>query len=279
MPSYGRVEEFNAKDSWQEYAERLECYFSANEVAEAKRACILLSVCGPSTYSVIGSLVSPRTPNSVPYGEIVKLLQDHYNPRPSAIVSRFHFHQCRQGANQKIVEFVAELRRLSEHCEFGEQLEDMLRDRLVCGVNDLQLQRQLLATPNLTFARAQQDALAMETAQLQMKELRPTSSVTVQQVHTNTKKYTDRTPCMRCGGNHAAATCRWINEECRYCHKTGHIARVCLSKKKDDDVGGGKKKEYKKEHKKQSVGQVYTAETPESYGIFNVSNQTPISPR
>ena len=32
--------------------------------------------------------------------------------------------------------YVAELRRLSQHCEFGASLDDMLRDRLVCGISD-----------------------------------------------------------------------------------------------------------------------------------------------
>ena len=50
--------------------------------------------------------------------------------------------------------FVAELRRLTEYCDFGTSLEDMLHDRLVCGVNDDRIQRKLLSEPNLTFARA-----------------------------------------------------------------------------------------------------------------------------
>ena len=32
-----------------------------------------------------------------------------------------------------VSQFVAELRKLSEHCDFVNSLEDMLRDRLVCG--------------------------------------------------------------------------------------------------------------------------------------------------
>jgi hypothetical protein len=45
---------------------------------------------------------------------------------------------------------VAELRKLSEHCNFGTTLNDMLRNRLVCGVGDQRIQRRLLAEPDLT---------------------------------------------------------------------------------------------------------------------------------
>ncbi|EDO42391.1 predicted protein, partial [Nematostella vectensis] len=31
---------------------------------------------------------------------------------------------------------------------------------------------------------------------------------------------------------HLAPKCKFINATCHYCHKVGHIERVCLSKKK-----------------------------------------------
>ena len=34
------------------------------------------------------------------------------------------------------MEFMAGLHKLSEHFNFGETLDNMLRDRLVCGSND-----------------------------------------------------------------------------------------------------------------------------------------------
>ena len=46
------------------------------------------------------------------------------------------------------------LRGFSEHCQFGTALEDMLRDRLVCGISDDSIQRQLLAERKLTFIKA-----------------------------------------------------------------------------------------------------------------------------
>ena len=50
-----------------------------------------------------------------------------------------------QKPNETISDFVAQLRKLSEYCEFGDTLEDMRRDRLVCGCKDQRLQCKLLA--------------------------------------------------------------------------------------------------------------------------------------
>jgi len=46
---------------------------------------------------------------------------------------------------------MAELCCISEHCQFARSLDDMLRDRLVCGVHDGQLQQRLVAESDLTF--------------------------------------------------------------------------------------------------------------------------------
>ena len=56
------------------------------------------------------------------------------------------------------------MRNLSEHCEFNDQLEKILRDCLVCGVNDKGIQRRLLAENQLEYKKAMELATAMETA-------------------------------------------------------------------------------------------------------------------
>ena len=44
-----------------------------------------------------------------------------------------------------MVTYVAEVRSLAEFCNFGQTLlEAMLRDRIVCGINDDAIQRRLL---------------------------------------------------------------------------------------------------------------------------------------
>ena len=58
--------------------------------------------------------------------------------------------------------YVAELRKIAEHCDYG---EDMLLDRLVCGTNNKAIQRRLLAKTDLTFADAMEVALAAEAAE------------------------------------------------------------------------------------------------------------------
>lgn len=70
------------------------------------------------------------------HDKLIGCLKRHFNPRPSEIVQRFNFHNGKQHLGQSISAFIAELRKLSVYCNFGDQLENMLHDRIVCRVQD-----------------------------------------------------------------------------------------------------------------------------------------------
>lgn len=56
--------------------------------------------------------------------------------------------------DENVSKYLAELRKLAQDCNFGDSLMMMLRDRLVCGINDDRIQRRLLWEDRLTFERA-----------------------------------------------------------------------------------------------------------------------------
>ncbi|XP_003368115.1 conserved hypothetical protein [Trichinella spiralis] len=181
MAMLNEIEAFQPENgaSWDVYVERLNFYFEANDItsAEKKRA-ILMNVCGPSAYVMIRSLLSPRSLNDVTFEEILSKVKEHLNPAPSEIVFRLRFHKRSQRPNESITEYVAALRNLSENCNFGNTLDEMLRDRLVGGMRDEAIQRRLLAESNLTFDLAQKIAIAAETAHKNTEEIRTPSNET-----------------------------------------------------------------------------------------------------
>ena len=174
--TFGRIEEFDgAKEEWSQYEERLGHFFAANgmESAEKKRS-IFLSVVGAATYKLLRSLVAPAKPGEKTFEELVKLLSAHFNPPLSENVQRFKFHSRVREPGGSVATFVSELRSLAEHYNFESTLEDMLRDRIVCGFNDHAIQQRLLGEEKLTFEKAMSTAQAMETAAQNAKELHST---------------------------------------------------------------------------------------------------------
>ena len=102
-----------------------------------------------------------------------------------------------------MTQFVTELKRLSEYCSFGETLEKMLRDRLVCGVRDSRLQRRLLTEKDLTFAKAVELAKLAELAERSAREIQPPvgDSEPVHVVQAPQPR-ANQDACYRCGGHH-----------------------------------------------------------------------------
>ena len=119
------------------YCERVELYLDANNITnEEQRRAVFLSTCGASTYQLIRSLVAPSKPTDKALDELYGIVKEHLAPAPSSIMQRYTFNARSQKEGESVAEFVAELRRIAQHCEFGTVLEDLLRDRLVCGLRD-----------------------------------------------------------------------------------------------------------------------------------------------
>ena len=68
------------------------------------------------------------------FTQLAEVLRSHFDHKPLVMAERFHFHKWDQAPGKSISNYVAELRRLATHCEFGGYLEQALRDRLVCGI-------------------------------------------------------------------------------------------------------------------------------------------------
>ena len=196
-------------------------------------------------------------------------VKTHFNPKPSPIIKRFEFNTRKQRPGETVAEYIKALQKITEHCEYGEILNDMLRDRLVCGIADKRVQNRYLRETKLTYTEVRDMALAAETADKDSKRLQvenDDSGVMVPPVTLNSHKegtvahvdkHTDKsrvsraqpgkgssqqraprsggrnTTCYHCGGKHEASRCKYREYECHYCRKKGHLASVCRKKMRD----------------------------------------------
>ncbi|XP_077548123.1 uncharacterized protein LOC144160897 [Haemaphysalis longicornis] len=180
----GQLEPFDESGTdWASYEERLTSFLIVNRVPDSDKVHAFLSIMGSKTYGLLKSLAAPELPSTKSFEALKKVLSDHLSPKPSVIGERAKFHRRCQREGESISNFVAELRKLSQTCEFGSALDESLRDRFVCGLlrEDIQL---LLFTEDskLTFQKTVERALAMEAAKKSAAEARG-SDATVGDVH------------------------------------------------------------------------------------------------
>ena len=245
----GSIDKFDPElEDWAQYVERVGQFFEANGIVgeenAAKRRSTFLSVVGPSPYKLLSSILAPVKPSEKTFEELTEVLRNHYSPPPLEVMQRFRFNTRSRKPGESVATYVAELRRLAEYCNYGNTLEKMIRDRLVSGINDDNIQKKLLSEPALSYTRALEIARGAEVAEKNLREMRaprreretagPQATGKQDPVYQITSGKQPRKQsfgyCYCCGApGHKIAECKFKDKSCRLCGKKGHLARMCKS--------------------------------------------------
>ena len=178
---------------------------------------LFLTVVGKDSYSQIKTLLAPDLPSSKKYADIKKIVNAHLKPKTIEIAERYKFHMTKQG-HDSVTTFVSKLRKAAETCNFGTQLDSMLRDRFVVGLNDDAVVRKLLLEDSLSFDKAVMIASMSEevrNCQAAMKSSEPSHVNKVQtKERNNTNKQSNNFLCKFCGFKHARKECKAFGKMC-----------------------------------------------------------------
>ena len=179
--------------------------FQANGIADEKKVPVFLSIAEGNIYALLRSLLSPVKPQEKTFTKLQAELMKHFQPKKVIITEQFNCHQRKQAPNESIAEYVAELRKLTTNCDFGNYLEQALRDHFVCGLRSETTQKQLLTKAELPLKRAVQIAQAIEAADKKSEQFKKAEHVEVNKF-THNRKPTQ--PCYCCGKlGHSPSTC------------------------------------------------------------------------
>lgn len=120
-------------------------------------------LCDKETYYTIINLIALKKPSEVDYEEIVWLVKQQFNLKLIVTVQRFKFN-TRIRAEESVAKYVEELRHIAIHCDYGDSLKDMFRDRLICSINNKQIQCRWLAEKKTEFESLFEIAQLMDSA-------------------------------------------------------------------------------------------------------------------
>lgn len=254
----GTVYEFNLKDDWSNWNERLSLYFLANDIEDSKKVPILLTTIGTEGYSLLKDLCTPDLPSTKSYNDLIKLMSDHLQPKPSEITERYKFKERHQREGESVIQYIANLKKLSVNCGFGTNLESALRDQIVWGLKNMGIKKRLLSEPDLTYKRCVELAISLESAIREVAELNAGNNAAVNEVRKShhasgnlqprpgpsSRKpdtYQPQRPtkhCYCCGKpNHVSLNCYYRTYKCNSCGKQGHLKKVCKANFKNVKPG------------------------------------------
>ena len=132
--------------------------FSGNEIP---RKVYLLAVAGEFASTLAADLLAPTELGSVEVTcDIIKqTLLDHLSSQRLEIANVRRSTQLYNDLMRRLL--YSRLKSLAQHCNFGDSLQIMLRDRMVLGCSSSEARQHLLKKDPLTFIRAA--ALALKT--------------------------------------------------------------------------------------------------------------------
>ena len=197
---------------------------------------------------------------------LYKLMSTHFVGKRSEFTEQHRFHETRKIPDEPIDEYHMRLRRLAQHCNFGNNLETEILRQLVPGSDMPEFQRKCCREDNLDLKKALDIARGIERTADMLKGLRanPTNaykavnalsssnrtqnrerrhnqhSSAAQTSSSRRPSYNNRNDtayrnekCPNCGysAHNPGSECPAKGLTCRNCQKPNHFANVCRSSK------------------------------------------------
>ena len=231
--------------NWQQRFDRFRCATKLNKEDEVLQINALIYTMGKEAEHVFNAFTFAEG-DEKKYAVVLKKFEEHFVPKRNTIHERACFHRRVQKDGETVEAFIRNLYELAEHCEFGAQRDEQIRDRIVIGILDKSLSQKLQMKSDLNLDTAIQMARQSEQIKVQVagqadskhlgevnrKNPRPSAS-RKQRPAQRGKNYRrlgvpSIQPCSRCNRPHTSSeTCPATGAKCSKCKKKGHFAVVC----------------------------------------------------
>lgn len=168
------------------------------------------------------------------FQHVLQAFENYSTPRKSTVLNRYKFFVRSQQEGETFDHFQIELKRLAQICEFGDQTNSLIRDRIIIGVKDNVLQERLLREGDLTLKKTIDLCQAYEASKNEAKTLQHSSSDSVNYVKSERPKTGGNTKykfqCKNCKTMHGINECPAFGKKCHQCFKMNHFKVACRSK-------------------------------------------------
>ncbi|KAK6184246.1 hypothetical protein SNE40_006752 [Patella caerulea] len=266
----------NLAENFKVFRQSFEIYMIASgydKKPERRQANILLHVIGIDAVKVYNGFHWEEGENKENVETILGKFHTFCTPRKNIPVERHKFNTRVQQPEEKFDAFYSDLCNLANDCELEPLKDSCIRDRILCGIRDNKLRRDLLMKADYTLQQVIDSCRAAEISYQNNKLFQQSEKVeeTVHEVrngyrsHQRQQSYhesrngnkgpgykafrqkpqtTYRKPaedgrvgngrCKYCGKHpHEKGSCPARRAVCSSCHKVGHYRSVCLSRSND----------------------------------------------
>lgn len=173
-PAPLEIHDANAAEKWKKFALAWRSYVLATELSkkdEKIQVATLLTVIGEEAREVYSTFTDwEREGDNEKIEPVLKKFATYCKPRQNVPFERYRFNRSVQEPGESYDQYRTALRKLAEGCSFNTITpEEILRDRLVFGIRDAKVRRQLLRETSLTLKKTDEICRTSESTTEQMK--------------------------------------------------------------------------------------------------------------
>lgn len=166
---YGNPGAYDRSTSkWDLYEERFNAYLAVNRIVdEIDKINLLITTIGDDTYETLRDLVQPRKPFDSSYAELIGILRAHFKPKTFKEFERSKLFTTEQHPHQSIKEYVEELRKIANNCEYEHETDirsSAILTAFINGIENDEIRAKLVLETNLTLDLAQSIAESITNA-------------------------------------------------------------------------------------------------------------------
>ena len=228
----------SVKEDFELYKRRFKIWARVQGLTETAKRDIFLMNIGAEAFSRLSSLCFPKQAEELTFTELIGKMENFYKTKKKVISNRALFRERKQEQGETVSDFVMQLKKLCLNCDYGEKVNEELRDQFIIGLKSSKLKKDLMLSDSISFEEAYTKALQDEA----YKDLDPDPQVPSQTFRvqkrriaastSRKKERRDNNKCYRCNGEHDPKTCGFKTLQCFNCKKFGHAKRACRNNSK-----------------------------------------------
>lgn len=150
---------------------------SLDQESNARQISTLLYCLGDKSDAVLTSVTPVEEDEEAgeeeTYEMVIDKFEKFFGVRKNIIFERARFNRQNQAPGESAEEYIMALYKLAEDCNYSDMKSEMIRDRLVVGIRDMNLSERLQLHPDL---KAKKAVRQREAVKEQQKELAGSNS-------------------------------------------------------------------------------------------------------
>ena len=164
----------NLANNWKQWKQVWSAYelvTCLNEQTNEYQVAAFITCIGPKALAIHNGLPFQSEDEKKNLAKILELWESYCLGKTNIIYERYRFNNRNQEAGESIDTYASNLRSLSDTCNFGALKDEMIRDRIVCGVREGSLRKKLLQVPELTLQKCIDMCRSAEATSTQLEAM------------------------------------------------------------------------------------------------------------